>query len=392
MSMSSITKKEMLPKLRWRYAQRGKKGKTVLLNELCEQWGYGRKYAIKLLNGAFVKKRKNQKRRGRPARYGKEVLEVLRRLWNEADGPCGKRLVVIKDLWLPHYEKAYGALREEVKEQLKGISAAQIDRLLAPYKIKRGRCWTKPGSILKTQIPIRTDNWDVSQPGFLEADTVAHCGGSLEDGFIWSVTFTDIYSQWTSNRAVWNKGGAGIVKATRCVEASLPFKILGFDSDNGSEFLNKHLIRYFLNRPKPVGFTRSRPYHKNDNAHVEQKNWTHVRHLLGYDRLEEAEMVPLINEIYREIWEPYNNFFMPCMKLIKKERIGSKIKRIYDKPLTPCDRLLESSHISEEVKKKLRLKRTSLNPMELKKLREKKLRKLFALQKAFAKKKAQLQS
>ena len=390
--MSSITKKEMLPKLRWRYAQRGKKGKTVLLNELCEQWGYGRKYAIKLLNGAFVKKRKDQKKRGRPARYGKEVLEVLLRLWKEADGPCGKRLVVIKDLWLPHYEKAYGALREEVKEQLKGISAAQIDRLLAPYKIKRGRCWTKPGSILKTQIPIRTDNWDVSQPGFLEADTVAHCGGSLEDGFIWSVTFTDIYSQWTSNRAVWNKGGSGIVKATRCVEASLPFKILGFDSDNGSEFLNKHLIRYFLNRPKPVGFTRSRPYHKNDNAHVEQKNWTHVRHLLGYDRLEEAEMVPLINEIYREIWEPYNNFFMPCMKLIKKERIGSKIKRIYDKPLTPCDRLLESSHLSEEVKEKLRLKRTSLNPMELKKLREKKLRKLFALQKAFAKKKAQLQS
>ena len=191
--MSSIVQQEMLPKMRWRYAKRGKKGKTSLINELCEQWGYERKYATKLLKGTFLKKRKSQKKRGRPARYGKEVIEVLLCLCKASDWPCGKRLAVIKMLWLPYYEGAYGKLAREIKEQLESISAAQIDRLLAPYKVKRGKSWTKPGSILKTQIPIRTDNWDVTQPGFLEADTVAHCGGSLEDGFIWSVTFTDIF-------------------------------------------------------------------------------------------------------------------------------------------------------------------------------------------------------
>ena len=199
--MSSIIQKEMLPRMRWRYARRGKKGKTSLINELCEQWGYERKYAIKLLKGTLLKKKKNQTKRGRPARYGKEVIEALLYLAKVSDWPCGKRLAVIKMLWLPYYEDACGKLAPEIREQLESISAAQIDRLLAPYKVKRGKSWTKPGSILKTQIPIRTDNWDVDRPGFLEADTVAHCGGSLADGFIWSVTFTDICSQWICNRA-----------------------------------------------------------------------------------------------------------------------------------------------------------------------------------------------
>ena len=386
--MSSIIQKEMLPRMRWRYARREKKGKTSLINELCEQWGYERKYAIKLLKGTLLKKKKSQTKRGCPARYGKEVIEALLYLAKVSDWTCGKRLAAIKMLWLPYYEDACGKLAPEIREQLESISAAQIDRLLAPYKVKRGKSWTKPGSILKTQIPIRTDNWDVDRPGFLEADTVAHCGGSLADGFIWSVTFTDICSQWTCNRATWNKGAAGVVEATRYVEKNLPFEILGFDSDNGSEFLNHHLIRYFQERPKKVNFTRSRPYRKNDNAYVEQKNYTHVRHLLGWDRLEDPDMVPLINELYREIWEPYNNFFMPCMKLIKKERHGSTIKRLHDKPLTPCDRLLQSPEISEETKNSLRLQRASFNPIELKKLLEQKLRKVFAHQQTFLAKQA----
>ena len=237
-----------------------------------------------MLKGTFLKKRKSEKKRGRPARYGKGLIEALLRLAKDADWPCGKRLAAIKTLWLKHFEEAYEKLSLEIKEQLASISVAQMDRLLAPYKVKRGKSWTKPGSILKTQMPIRTDNWDVDRPGFLETDTLAHSGGSLEDVFIWSVTFTDICSQWTSNRAVWNKGAMGIVEATRNVESKLPFEILGFDCDNGSEFLNWHLIGYFTDRPKKVCFTRSRPYHKNDNGHVEQKNWTHVRQLLGYER------------------------------------------------------------------------------------------------------------
>jgi len=179
--MSQEIKKELLPKLRGKYAERGIKGKTALINEVCKDWRYERKYAINLLRGTLLKKKKSKKRRGRPARYGKDLIEALLRLAKAADWPCGKRLAVIKTLWLPYYEGAYGKLTSEIKEQLESISAAQIDRLLAPYKVKRGKSWTKPGSILKTQIPIRTDNRDVSQPGFFEADTVAHCGGSMEE-------------------------------------------------------------------------------------------------------------------------------------------------------------------------------------------------------------------
>ncbi|MFI0348803.1 MAG: integrase, partial [Chthoniobacterales bacterium] len=359
-------------------------------NELCEQWKYSRKHAIKLLNGKVGCAKKNSRKKGRPFFYGEKIKIILLRVWKASEQPCGKRLAAMMALWLPHYEKSYGKLSDKIREQVKKISPAQIDRLLAPHKVIKGRCGTKPGGILKTQIPIRTDNWEITQPGFFEADTVAHCGTSLAGDFIWSLTFTDICSGWTSNRAVWNKGAHGIVEAIKCIESDLPFKILGFDSDNGSEFLNHHLINYFSNRPKKVGFTRSRPYRKNDNAYVEQKNWTHVRQLLGYDRLEDPKMIELINEIYCEFWEPLNNFFKPCMKLIKKERDGAKIKRYHDKPLTPCDRLLQSKDIEDEIKKDLLKKRASLNPFDLSQKLEKKLCELFTLQKAFLKNKAHL--
>jgi hypothetical protein len=230
-----------------------------------------------------------------------QEAEILWQIWKAAEQPCGKRFKELLPTWLPFYELEKGSLQDDVRKRLLSISAAQIDRLLAPRKARighRGRSGTKPGGLLKTQIPIRTDNWDITRPGFLEADTVAHCGNSLEGDFIWSVTYCDIYSGWTCNRAVWNKGAEGIVNATREVEASLPFELLGFDTDNGSEFLNWHLVRYFQDRKKAVGFTRSRPYKKNDNCHVEQKNWTHVRQLLGYDRLGEEEFLRPINDLY----------------------------------------------------------------------------------------------
>src|SRR2546426_479106 len=179
---------------------------------------------------------------------------------------------------------------------------APLDRLLRPARLqhrRHGLAGTKPGSRLKHHIPIRTDNDDVDQPGYLEADAVAHCGDSLAGDFLWSLTFTDIYSQWTENRAVWNKGAAEVVARTREVEAELPFLILSFDVDNGAEFLNHHLWRYFLDRRAPVSFARSRPYHKDDQAHVEQKNWTHVRQLLGYQRLADPDLVSVVNELYR---------------------------------------------------------------------------------------------
>ncbi len=365
--MSTKVREELLPRMRQRYVSRNKAGKSRLIDDACEQFGYSRKHAIKLLGAKSGWGGNPEVRKGRPPVYDEEDLAVLLKIWKAAEQPCGKRLVALLPQWLPYYEQENGKLPKQRLIRLGKISAAQVDRLLAPYKVglHRGRCGTKPGGLLKNQIPIRTDNWDITQPGFLEADTVAHCGGSLEGSFVWSVTFTDIYSGWTANRAVWNKGATGIVAATQDVEEKLPFAILGFDCDNGSEFLNYHLVKYFQNRKMPVGFTRSRPYHKDDNGHVEQKNWTHVRQLLAYHRIEDPELIEQINAVYRDIWEPFHNFFSPSAKLIKKTRIGSKIKRRHDRPMTPCDRLLQSSDISNKVKRHLRALRAQLNPFEL---------------------------
>ena len=307
-------------------------------------------------------------RKGRPAVYGQEVEEVLWRIWKAAEQPCGKRLAELRRLWLPYYEREMGRLGLDVRAKVLRISPAQIDRLLAPRKRRegaRGRCGTKPGGLLKTHIPIRTDNWDITKPGYLEADTVAHCGESLEGDFVWSVTYTDIYSGWTVLRAVWNKGAQGIVEATRGVEATLPFALKGFDCDNGSEFLNWHLVRYFQERTPQVGFTRSRPYHKDDNGHVEQKNWTHVRQLFGYGRFEDRELVAMMNELYRDTWEPLHNFFLPSMKLVAKDRHGAKVRRRHDVAQTPCDRLLGSNAIDQATKASLIARRATMNPFAL---------------------------
>ena len=366
--MSRKIAEEVLPRLRQRYVGRGREGRSRLIDEVCEQWGYSRKHAIKLLGAKTGWGGDPRIRKGRPPKYDGEVEEVLWQIWKVAEQPCGKRLKALLPQWLPYYELEHGRLRSEVRRRVLEISAAQADRLLASRKVRaghRGRCGTKPGGLLKTQIPIRTDNWDITRPGFLEADTVAHCGGSLEGDFVWSVTYCDIYSGWTANRAVWNRGAAGVVEATREVEKSLPFVLLGFDTDNGSEFLNWHLLRYFQDRAKPVGFTRARPYKKNDNAHVEQKNWTHVRQLLGYDRFEDPQLVEAINALYRDCWEPLHNYFLPSAKLEEKSREGAKVKRRHDKPLTPCERLIGSSEVSMESKQILKTQRASLNPFEL---------------------------
>lgn len=377
--MSQKVREEMLPRMRQRYKQRGKQGRGVMLDELCEQFGYSRKHAIKLLGAKTGWGGDPKVRKGRPAAYGLEVEQVIMRIWKAAEQPCGKRLAQLRELWLPGYEKRYGLLDREIRSKVLAISAAQIDRLLARHKVRggKGRCGTKPGGLLKMQIPIRTDNWDVDRPGYLEADTVAHCGSSLEGSFVWSVTYTDIASGWTANRAVWNKGAEGIVAATREVEGALPFAIRGFDCDNGSEFLNWHLVRYFQDRPRRVGFTRSRPYHKDDNGHVEEKNWTRVRQLLGYERFENPAVIEPLNELYREVWEPLHNFFLPCAKLKTKSRYGAKVRRKHDKPKTPCDRLLESPHVTAKTKAVLRAKRAALDPFELHDQLEQSLRRVL---------------
>lgn len=369
-----------LKNLKRRYHNSSRAGKKVLLDEFCQTSGFHRKHAIRLLSRKPTCK-KPQETRGRKPIYDHPVLlKPLRDIWLATDQMCSTRLKAALPLWVEYYQSAHGALKPEIKAQLLCISANTIERLLKPEKVRlpKGLCGTRPGSLLKKQIPIKTDQWNEGQPGFVEADTVAHCGTTLLGNFIWSLTLTDIYSGWTENRAVWNKGAQGVIDQIHAIEETLPFTILGFDCDNGSEFLNHHLIRYFQERPVPSQFTRSRPYHKNDNAHVEQKNWTHVRQLFGYYRLEQPGLVALMNDLYQNESRLLHNFFYPSVKLIDKQRIKSKLKKKHDQPQTPYQRLMASEGISKSQKQKMTQLFKSLNPFDLKKQQEKKLRRIFA--------------
>jgi hypothetical protein len=375
MNMSQAIKTDLLPKLRARYERRSREGKTRMLDELCEDYGYERKYAIKLLRDA-VPAPSGRKHPGPEPRYGL-IEPVVRTIWLAAEQPCGKRLAPALSLWLRHYERHHDPFTARQRELLREISAATLDRLLAPARAEhplRGRCGTKPGRLLKTEIPIRTGTWDVTRPGYLEADSVAHCGNSLAGDFIWSLTYTDIASQWTEGRAVWNKGAAGVLAATRTVETALPFALLGFDCDNGSEFLNHHLLGYLHERKRPVAFTRSRPYHKDDNAHVEQKNWMWPRQLLGYGRLETAAWVEPLNALYQEAWGPLMNFFLPGLKLERKWRERSAWKKRYEPARTAYQRLMTVGVLGRRARRELRERYESLDPFVLKREVERRLK------------------
>ena len=378
MNMSQELKRVWLAKLQSRYAQRRREGKGRMLDDLCADYEYERKYAIKLLSGSLPPPTVGV-RPGPEPRY--RVIEpVVRHIWRTAEYPCGKRLVPILQQWLPFYERRKGALSGRQRHLIRHVSAATLDRLLASARAEqgeRGRCGTKPGSLLRSEIPIRTGTWDLTRPGYLEADSVAHCGGSLAGDFIWSLTYTDILSGWTEGGAVWNKGATGVLAETREVEARLPFALLGFDSDNGGEFLNHHLLTYMRARKQAVEFTRSRPYHSDDNAHVEQKNWTWARQLLGYGRLENPALVGPISALYREVWAPWQNFFLPCLKLASKWREGSHWRKRYEPPQTAYARLCAPGLLSLKARRQLRERYASLDPFVLKDELERRLKEIL---------------
>lgn len=352
--------------------------KQAILDEFCEQMSYHRKSAIRVLNGM---KHYSRPGPGRKRCYEPEaLLKPLQEIWLATDQMGSKRLKAALSLWLPYYEVVYGELSATIKKQLLALSSSTIDRLLKPARRQypsRGLSGTRPGSLLKNQIPIKTDHWDVKQPGFMEADTVAHCGNSLMGQFVWSLTLTDIYSGWTEVRATWNKGSEGVLTQIKHIEENLVFKLQGFDCDNGSEFLNHHLLQYFVDRSQAVQFTRSRPYRKNDNAHVEQKNWTHVRHLFGYDRFDDVRLVSLMNDLYSNEWSLMQNYFCPSMKLVSKTKINSRYQRRYGIPQTPYQRLMQSDQLDND--KRLYLKTTfeALNPFLLKQAIQDKLKLIF---------------
>ncbi len=366
MRMQRMTERdEQLERLRRRYGNRGKEGKSRLLDEFCQQYDYERKYAIKLLR-TRPEVREDKPRPGPQPKY-EAVQEVIERIWSCSEQLCGKRLAPALELWLPHYERHYGRLLPVQKKLLGSVSPATLDRLLSQCKARArgGKSGTRPGTLLRHQVPIQGEVWDERRLGFLEADSVAHCGSSLAGNFIWSLTYTDLASAWTEGRAVWNKAAAGVVEQTQSVEAALPFAVLGFDFDNGSEWLNWALIRYLQVRPKPVRVTRSRPYHKDDNAHVEQKNWMWPRQLLGYGRLEEPQLLQPINALYTEAWGPLHNFFLPSTKLLKKWRVGSRWVRRHDLPQTAYQRLLAHGELTGKARRQLRDRFHALDPFQL---------------------------
>jgi transposase InsO family protein len=271
-------------------------------------------------------------------------------------------------------------VNQQIEKQLLSISARQIDRRLKNRKVQIGRRIygrTKPGTLLKHHIPIKTDNWDIRTPGWTEVDTVSHSGNNAEGKFAYTINQTDILTTWVESRAVLGKAEDVMVEGLDEMAQALPFDLKGLDSDNGSEFVNWHLWRY-CKRNKIQPF-RGRPYKKDDNAHIEQKNWTHVRKLMGWDRYDTQEAVDAMNDLYRNELRLFLNLFMPSMKLLRKERIGSKVKRVYDNPQTPFERVIASKHGDPVKIAALRKIYNDLNPFDLIQTIENKLDRLSKL-------------
>jgi hypothetical protein len=322
----------------YRVAGRAKKGE--LLEEISRRTGYHRKYLIRLLNQP-LEEVKAPHRRKRKATYTLRALRVVEGIWVAAGYPWSVRLKALLPLWLPWARAHWPGLTPEVEAQVLTISPRQMDRhLAAKRRTAKKRLYgrTKPGTLLRRQIPVKTSHWDVKGPGFTEVDTVSHSGPCASGEWIHSLNMTDIFSGWVETRAMMGASEEGAVEAIEEIRRNLPFELLGIDSDNGSEFINHHLLRYCQGRQ--IAFTRSRPNKKNDNAHIEQKNWTHVRKVFGWGRFDTHAQRDAMNDLYRHELRVMMNLFQPSVKLIEKRHIGSRITRRYDAPQTPLDRLV----------------------------------------------------
>ena len=362
--MSKHSKRELVEAVQPRYLKANKAVKRQIMDEFVAATGYHRKYANRLLKHGL--KPRGYKRSGRRKVYQGEVVQVLERIWEICGRICSKRLhPFIPEILTVLERKGEIQVCLEIKQLLLSMSRSSIDRCLqkARYEKHKGLSTTKPGTLLKKAIPIRTwHDWDDARPGFLEMDLVAHCGNSVEGQFLYTLTATDISTGWTECFALLNKTQFMVSKAITEMRTRLPFPLLGIDSDNGSEFINDLLYRYCME--EKITFTRSRPYEKNDQAHVEQKNWSVVRHTVGYDRLETEEERLLLDEIYADL-RLYVNFFQPVLKLIEKNHVDGKIIKKYDQATTPYRRVLVSEDVSFEDKARLTNLYFRLNPVEL---------------------------
>jgi hypothetical protein len=377
--LSLKSKQELLEVVRPRYLQASKGEKQKILDEFTSATGYHRKHAIRVLKNR-VSKTRRRKRTGYPTLYHGEVVQALEQIWEIYGRICSKRL----QPFLPEAIRVLERCQElelsaETKELLLKISSASMDRYLRPIRIqtRHGLSTTKPGSLLKNLIPIRTFTpWDDEQPGFLEIDLVAHCGNTTEGQFLCTLTCTDLCTGWTEVTGLLHRSQEAVSEALRRMRQRLPFPLLGIDSDNGGEFINDLLYRYCLD--EEITFTRSRPYQKNDQAHVEQKNWSVVRHTVGYDRWETQDELLLLESIYDDL-RLYINFFQPSLKLIAKERIGNKTIKRYDTAKTPYQRVLKRQDISLDAKAQLVHLYVQLNPAELRRRIDQKIAQLWKI-------------
>jgi hypothetical protein len=377
--MTKTTRKELLSAIKQRYLKATREEKTEILNEFCKSTGYNRLYAIRILQAGHQYRSWTRKR---PSTYSPELLLLIIKLWELLDYPCGTRL---KPQLLPLTESLVRSgelpeVSESWQRQLRKISAKTLDRRLKRERIirrlKKNRGATRHGSLLKSSIPIRITNWDTRRIGFMEMDTVAHCGDQLAGDFIYSLDMVEIATGWSEQIAVMGKGEAGIVTAIEAIKQGLPFDLKGLDSDTGSEFVNWHMVRWC--KENNLSFTRSRPYYKNDNAYVEQKNYTHIRRWLGYRRYDAQTQLQMINDLYRNELRQFNNFFRPVMKITSKEKVNNSVcKKKYGQALTPYQRLMQSNQIPPKTKSALQKLYESLNPVKLKEAITSKLKRIL---------------
>jgi len=379
--MSLKSKCELVEVVRPRYLKAGKFDKQKILDEFTFATGYHRKHAIRVLkNQVQIQNHLKGKTKTYKILYRGDVVQALEQIWEIYGHICSKRLQPFLPEAIRALERCHEIeLSQDTKALLLKISSASIDRCLRPIRIQspHGLSTTKPGSLLKSLIPVRTFTaWDEERPGFLEIDLVAHCGNTTEGQFLCTLTCTDLCTGWTDVTGLLHRSQEAVSGAIHLMRQRLPFPLLGIDSDNGSEFINDLLYRYCLDQK--ITFTRSRPYQKNDQAHVEQKNWSVVRHVVGYDRWETEQELALLESIYDDL-RLYINFFQPSFKLIAKERIDKKTIKRYDPPKTPYQRVLERQDISLEAKARLVNLYLHLNPAELRRQIDQKTAKLWKI-------------
>lgn len=356
-----------------RYLKADKEAKKRILEEYCANTGYHRKHAIRKLKEYQLThgirwKKPGKHRRRREKVYDMRVEAALATLWNAYDRICAERIHPnIGEM--VHKLRVCGVLLLDpiTEAKVTHISLGTLKRLLRNIRerqYKKIHGTTKPGTLLKTQIPLGIGQWEEKKPGFEEMDLVAHCGDSAGGDFAHTLNTTDIHTQWFEAEAVLGKAQERVFKAVKRIRERLPFELLGIDCDNDGSFINHQMYRYCLE--EGIMFTRSRPYKKNDNAHVEQKNWTCVRKVFGYMRIDTVEQVVKMNELFRGPLRYYFNFFLPSMRCIEKKRMGSRVVKTYDRARTPYKRVLESPEISKKTKDGLRALYNQLNPVALK--------------------------